>query len=134
MSTKNKSIALQFAVLIIGIALGYVFANGRTVAAPTISPTQAETSTTTDAFALKVVDRKLVTGSGGLTAHEGDTVRITITVNEDEELHLHGYDKAIDLVKDIPNTLTFTANISGRFPFELEHSKTELGAVSVLPK
>ena len=84
-------------------------------------------------FVLAVQNRKLVSGPSLLTVHQGDTVTITITVDETEELHLHGYDQHIDVEKDVPGSLTFTANIAGSFPFELENSKTDLGTLQVLP-
>jgi len=65
---------------------------------------------------------------------QGDNVTINITVDEDEELHLHGYDVHTDLQKGIPGSLSLVASSSGRFPFELEHSSTELGALEVQPQ
>jgi plastocyanin len=85
-------------------------------------------------FTLVVKDRALVSGPATLEATAGDTVTIKITVDEDEELHLHGYDKHVDLTKGVPGELTFTANLTGRFPYELEHSSTEIGTLEVAPK
>lgn len=65
---------------------------------------------------------------------EGDNVEIKITVDEDEELHLHGYNKMVDLTSGKAGKLDFVANLTGRFPYELEHSKTEIGALEVSPK
>jgi hypothetical protein len=81
-----------------------------------------------------VKNRKLVSGPAILTAIQGDDVTIKITADEDEELHLHGYDKAVDLEKDKPAELHFTANLTGNFPYELEHSSTEIGSLQVQPK
>ena len=138
---KADSVTLKIIVLIIGIFIGYAFAHSRIAVAPTLGGAASTTRAASEKqipdvkqFNLKVIDRVFTEGSGDITVHEGDVVSMTITVNEDEELHVHGYDKAVDLTKDTPSTLTFIANISGRFPFELEHSKTELGAFSVLPK
>ena len=87
----------------------------------------------TDVFILAVKNRKLVEGKSTLTANQGDNVIIKITVDENEELHLHGYNYHIDVQKNKQGELSFKANISGRFPFELEHSKTELGSLEVAP-
>ena len=131
----------KFLVLVVGIIIGYFLASSAGIA---VAPTHTSSSTIDHIsvksepeikeVTLKVVDRKVIEGSGDITVREGDVVSMTIVANEDEELHLHGYDKTVDLTKNEPSTLTFIANISGKFPFELEHSKTELGAVSVLPK
>lgn len=61
-------------------------------------------------------------------------VRITITADEDEEFHVHGYDESVQLTAGEPAELTFMAGASGRFPIELEESKTELGALEVQPQ
>lgn len=84
-------------------------------------------------FTFVVEDGKLVDGPSELEVNEGDTVIITITTNEEEELHLHGYDRSIDLAPGEAATLTFVADMSGKYPFELERSKTELGTLIVVP-
>ncbi len=84
-------------------------------------------------FDLVVEQKKVVSGDTTLSVKKGDVVTITITVDEPEELHLHGYDVSVDLEPGIPATLRFVANITGRFMFEFEKSKTELGAVEVHP-
>ncbi len=104
------------------------------------SPSSAETSSSSAQlsssknFELVVKSRKLVSGSETISVTQGDDVVIKITSDEDEELHLHGYDKSVDLQKDTPTELKFNANLTGRFPYELEKSKTEIGALEVLPK
>ncbi len=102
------------------------------------NPVQASTNSGqvahTKTFELEVKNRKLVSGSDSLQVNQGDNVTIKITVDEDDELHLHGYDKSVDLTANQPDELNFVANVTGRFPYELEHSKTELGALEVLPK
>ena len=97
----------------------------------TASPTPAKTTKT---FELVVKDGKLASGSSVLKAQQNDNVVIKITNDEDEELHLHGYDKSVDLEKGKQASLSFKATLTGRFPFELEKSKTELGVLEVQPK
>lgn len=86
-------------------------------------------------FDLTVTGKKIVSGPQILAANQGDTVTINITdTDEGEELHLHGYDKMVEFKKGEKATITFVASASGRFPFELEQSKTDLGALEVQPK
>jgi hypothetical protein len=85
-------------------------------------------------FELIIKQKQLQSGLETLQITQGDEVIIKITSDEMEEFHVHGYDKSIDLQKDLPAELKFTANLTGRFPFELEHSKIELGALEVQPK
>ena len=128
----------KITVLVIGIFIGYVIGESSIAAPPTTTNTASvvmiDKIPEVKEFSIKISDGKIVAGNGDIKVREGDVVSIAIVANEEEELHLHGYDKAVELAKDATGTLTFMANITGRFPFELEHSKTELGAVSVLPK
>lgn len=110
------------------------------------TPPSSETSTNNEAsstpgarlntktFDLVVSANKLIAGPETLKVTEGEDVIIKITSDTDEEFHLHGYDKSVELTKDTPAELVFTANISGRFVYELEKSKTDIGALEVSPK
>jgi hypothetical protein len=84
-------------------------------------------------YNLVVQNRHLIEGDTVLTAKKGDTVSITITADESDELHLHGYDLSTEFEAGAPATITFVANKTGRFPMEMEGSKTELGEVQVQP-
>jgi plastocyanin len=96
--------------------------------------TNSESLVSPKDFALVVQNKKLVSGPEILQVNQGDEVNITITSDVVEELHLHGYDKSVDLEKDKPATLSFKADISGRFVYELEDSKVDIGVLEVLPK
>lgn len=114
--------------IIIGLAIlagFYVFAKPKQ---------SAPSETQTKKFELVVKDKKLISGPETLQVHQDDNIQITITANEDEELHLHGYDISVDLEKDKPATLSFKASLTGRFLYELEKSKIEIGALEVSPK
>ena len=85
-------------------------------------------------FELVIKSKKLTSGPETLKVTEGDDVTITITSDEEDEFHLHGYDKSVDLEKDTPAQLSFTTNLTGRFVYELENSKVDMGALEVSPK
>lgn len=85
-------------------------------------------------FDILIKGKKIASGSDTLKVTEGDDVVFRITNDENEELHLHGYDISVDLEKDKPAELSFTATITGRFSYELEKSKTDIGALEVSPK
>lgn len=102
-----------------------------------ISAIQSPTSTpesTAKSFELVISAKKLVSGAETIKVTEGDEIVIKVTSDEPEEFHVHGYDKFVDLEKNVPAELKFTANLTGRFIFELEESKTDLGAIEVSPK
>ncbi len=91
-------------------------------------------ATTTTEFTLKIQGRSIVEGASTLSVKQGDTVVIHITADEAEEFHVHAYNNSVELEQNVETTLTFVANASGRFPFELEKSGTEIGAIEVLPQ
>jgi hypothetical protein len=67
------------------------------------------------------------------TAHQNDFVIINITSDTTGEVHLHGYDIAFDLTKNIPWTKSFVADKTGDFPIEWETTGTPLGDFKVSP-
>ncbi len=83
-------------------------------------------------FHIQISNKKLQS-SETIQVKVGDNVTFTVMSDEAEELHLHGYDKSVNLEKGKEVQLKFKADISGRFPYELEKSKTDLGILEVLP-
>jgi plastocyanin len=69
-----------------------------------------------------------------LTAHQGDTVTISITTDKEEEIHLHGYDRKFEGKPGSPQKQTFTADKTGNFTIELEESGTKVGELDVYPR
>jgi hypothetical protein len=84
-------------------------------------------------FAIVIKGKKIITGQKKISVRQYDTVVIDILSDEPDEFHLHGYNKAVDLEANKKETLRFSATKTGRFPFELEKSQTELGVVEVEP-
>lgn len=84
-------------------------------------------------FVLNIVGKKLVSGPETLSVNKGDTIVIRVTNDEAEELHVHGYDKSVELEPGVQAELTFVADVVGRFHAELEESKTEIATLEVLP-
>lgn len=85
------------------------------------------------------VDRIVVKGGepeGGvqkLTYPKGDRVRIEVSSDVDEHVHIHGY----DLFEDVPAggkaKFSFPADIDGVFEIELEDSGVQLAQLTVEP-
>lgn len=84
-------------------------------------------------FTLIIAEKKLVTGPETISVKKGDTVVIHITNDEEEEFHLHGYDRSVDLTPGVASDLRFAADTAGRFPAELEGSKTDIITLEVIP-
>jgi len=134
---KISPVFYLIAAVVILLALYSVFKpkilNEMAKASPAITETQAA-SPISQVFELSVKNKKLVSGPDTIKVTEGDSLVIKISADEDEELHLHGYDKSVTLVKDAPAELSFVADVSGRFVYELEKSNVEIGALEVSPK
>lgn len=85
-------------------------------------------------FNLNVSGGKIIIGQSVLRVNDGDSVSIRIISDTPDELHLHGYDLHLNLEKGVEATLSFVASTTGRFEFELEKAKIELGVLEVLPR
>lgn len=85
-------------------------------------------------FTLEIRNGQVVSGYKTLQVSEGDEVHITVTSNTDDELHLHGYDKEVELTAGQPGELTFTANLTGRFEAELHHLDKTVFVLEVQPR
>jgi plastocyanin len=56
----------------------------------------------------------------------GQTVRLTVTVDEADEVHVHGYDRELKVAPGKPATIEFRADQSGRFEVETHDSSLQL--------
>ena len=73
---------------------------------------------------------------GGLvqaTIDQGKKVALVVTSDVADEVHLHGYDKSVDVTPGKPARLAFVASIPGRFEVELEDRGLQIADVEVRP-
>ena len=63
--------------------------------------------------------------------HLGDQVVLTVTSDADDEVHVHGYDKEIEIAAGKPGTIDFTANLPGIFEVETHKSNLQLLQIEV---
>jgi len=138
MKIKFGTVVYIFLAVIILLVLFFLFKPKQEVQAPQTSPTAQASSPTPESnaktFELTIKGKKLTSGPSTIKVNQGDNVTIKITGDEEEELHVHAYDVSVELIPNEQATLTFSAKMSGRFPFELEKSKTEIGAIEVQPR
>lgn len=113
------------------VAVAPTAATPDAVAAPV---TAAPTSPVPQQFDLVVKDKKLVSGPAVISVPQGTPVTLRITVDHHDELHLHGYDLTLKLPTATVAELSFIADKSGRFEYELHHSHLDLGALEVQPQ
>ena len=65
---------------------------------------------------------------------EGNQVRLRVTSDEPLEIHLHGYDLEREVAPGEPATLSFEADLTGRFEMEDHESEEVLGVLIVQPR
>jgi hypothetical protein len=66
-------------------------------------------------------------------ANQGDTLTVAVQADRTEDIHLHGYDRHF-FAGPSPATLTFAADLTGRFVLEIEATSTPLGTLEVQPR
>jgi copper(I)-binding protein len=151
-ATRRTTVLLVVAALLTGsFALascgGDDEASGTTT--ETTTQTTSETTTTTETTTTEtttepevekptVVRVTVVDGApnGGIvraTVDQGDRVRLVVTSDVADEIHLHGYDVSRDVAAGGTVTLAFRASIPGRFEAELEERGVQIADITVEP-
>ena len=74
---------------------------------------------------------KRVAGPDRVEVSPGRAVRLEVTSDTADELHVHGYDKEAELTPGRPGSVSFTADVPGLFDVELHHSAAKLTQLRV---
>jgi len=135
----KRILYLVMAVFLLAALFLFVKSKTSTPTPTSVTTTQEASSspqiaTSENTFEIVIKGKKLVTGPETVQVKKGESVTIRVTNDEAEKFHIHGYDKSIDLTRNVPAELQFIADKTGRFEFELENSKTEIGALEVSPE
>jgi cupredoxin-like protein len=69
-----------------------------------------------------VANGKVNPSGATVKAKAGQTVLVTAVSDADEELHIHGYDKELELTPGKAASVKFTANMKGTFEIETHKS------------
>lgn len=85
-------------------------------------------------FALIVRSGRLASGPSVIQVRQGDRVRLELTTDTSDELHVHGYDLHLKTRPDELVSLDFVAKRTGRFGLELHRAALDLGALEVYPR
>ena len=99
----------------------------------TTAPGATATPATTTATVLAVTVRggSVVEGAARQRATLNQPVTIRVTSDVAEEVHVHGYDKRVNVAAGGTADVTFVANIPGVFEVEFERSHKLLFALEV---
>lgn len=82
---------------------------------------------------LRVRGGEPVGGVARIEAEKGDTVRITVSSDGPQHIHLHGYDVIEDAAPGAPARFKFKADLEGIFEIELEGPGVQLAELRVEP-
>ncbi|MBE1494517.1 plastocyanin [Amycolatopsis lexingtonensis] len=74
---------------------------------------------------------KRVAGPDRVEVSPGRAVRLEVTSDTADELHVHGYDKEVELTAGQRGSVSFTADVPGLFEVELHHSGAKLTQLRV---
>src|SRR3954447_23831832 len=111
-------------------------ASGATATAPS-PPTPTSTSTSTPAEpavkTITVVNGQPEGGIKTISYTKGDQVRLKVSSDVADEIHVHGYDLMKDVEKGGSVQFAFEASIEGRFEIELENAGTQIANLEVDP-
>lgn len=75
---------------------------------------------------VQVTGRTVTPRLGTVDVRIGETVRIEVTADTADEIHVHGYDRTGDLAPGQAGSVEFEANIPGTFEVELEKARLKL--------
>jgi FtsP/CotA-like multicopper oxidase with cupredoxin domain len=142
--SKTQRLALVAAAVTVVVA-AFVIAkpgdddesSGRSSAATAPAGTDTRTGTTTQPSPAPEVNRirlsngGVVGGARKIEAENGDTVRITVTSDAPDDIHLHGYDIERAVSPGRPARFVFKADIEGEFEIEA-HDLGDLKIASVV--
>lgn len=105
---------------------------GSTTSPPDTTTTTSSTTTATlPPFDLIEVD--VASAPGRVPVELGRTIRLVVTADVSDEVHLHGYDIRADVAPGMPAVLEFVADIPGIFDVELEAAGQEFMQLQVEP-
>ena len=74
---------------------------------------------------------RILAGPQVVRAERGQQVQLTVDADVDDKVHVHGYDLYSPLSAGVPATVTFAAQIPGKFDVELERSRLGLVEIQV---
>ena len=98
----------------------------RTAGRPQAEPAPSYTT-------IRIRDGRPVGGVEELALDSGDTARLEFRSDQPTEVHIHGYDKYVDVRPGKPARTRFPANLEGIFEIEDHASATPLAELRVSP-
>ena len=95
------------------------------------SPSAVSSSPVVHTIAIRVASGKVMSGGGRIRVPRGTPVRITVTSDSADEVHVHGYNEDVLVAAGGTAVLEFRASIPGIFEVELHHQDLRLVSLIV---
>ncbi len=95
--------------------------------------TTTEVKSVPEATVIHLVNGVPEGGKQKIAVNKGDVVRLNVTSDDDEQIHVHGYDLEKEVSPGSPATFKFTADIEGRFEVESHSTDTQIAELTVNP-
>ncbi|HEX8003165.1 MAG TPA: hypothetical protein VF519_10770 [Mycobacteriales bacterium] len=89
-------------------------------------PIQPGPAAGTTVITATVTGKKVDTARGTYPVKLGSNVRVAVTADTADEVHVHGYDKKQDTQPGCPTAIDLVANIAGTVEVELEEAGIQL--------
>jgi FtsP/CotA-like multicopper oxidase with cupredoxin domain len=129
--SRNQRLALVLAAAVVAVIAFVVISPGGddNDADKTAQPTRNDQLGTSSADITHAVERirirggEVVGGPPKISVKKGDRVRIVVSADADDDIHLHGYDIEKKVLPGRPARFDFEATIEGQF--EMESHKAE---------
>lgn len=152
MSSTTRTVTLVLAALAVAIGGYLVLRPGddektaSTIPAATTTATTTATATTTgttptattgvpvpSVTRIALQDGAPVGGAKKIEVSKGETIRLTVTSDTADEVHVHGFDIEQEVAPGSPARFRFTADIEGRFEVESHEKATQIAEITVNP-
>ena len=91
---------------------------GSSSSSPAEPPSSPSVGPEVKVIEVHIADRQVHTAAERVEVASGETVRLVVTSDVDDELHVHGSDQSAALVAGEPTTLEFTVGEPGLFEVE----------------
>jgi hypothetical protein len=89
---------------------------------------------------VRIEKRKVVAPKGAIRVTQQDVIELRFSSDETVKLHLHGYDRELEVAPGKPAVMSITAHATGRFPISSHgwghhgHGHHALTYLEVYPK
>jgi hypothetical protein len=103
----------------------------RSSSSPAPSPSATLPTGVDRVVSVSYADGKVTGPDGRVKLKRGTTVQLVVSSDKADEVHLHGYDKSVDVPAGGTVRLTFRATIPGIFEVELEERHVVLVRLQV---